>query len=131
MRHTHHKRRHPISPPPTDEAKEAEAEEAEREHLEEEEEGYQEPARDQEEADAKAPKEEADWAGLYEDPANYNAQRWTPVPPELFVERNTSDKFQRPPGVLPIYQRGVMMLPERPHSPFAVLTPESVRYVFF
>jgi hypothetical protein len=61
---------------------------------------------------AEAAEEEADWVGLYEDPTNYDAQRWTPVPLELFVERNTGEKFERPPGVLPIYQCGVATLPD-------------------
>jgi hypothetical protein len=140
-----------MSPLPAYEAKEeeAEAEEAEGEHLEEEEEegyqetagdqeveeGYQEPAGDQEaadeEADAEEAEEEADWAGLYEDPADYDAQRWTSLPLDLFMEQNIGEKFQKPPKVLPIYQRGVATLPERPHSPFVVLKPKSVRYVFF
>jgi hypothetical protein len=76
------------------------------------EEGDQEPQGDQEAADeeahAEAAEEEPDWVGLYEDPADYDAQRWTPVPPELFVERNTDEKFERPcRGVLMTVARGM------------------------
>jgi hypothetical protein len=71
--------------------------------------------------------EEADWASLYEDPADYDEQRWIPVPMDQFEERNEGMKQPLPHKV---WQRGPAGLPERPQKPYAVLIPKSDRYVF-
>jgi hypothetical protein len=54
---------------------------------------------------------DADLTGMYENPADYNSQRWRVVPLEPFEERNPDTK---PTRVLEIWQRGVATLPDRP-----------------
>jgi hypothetical protein len=94
-------------------------------HEEGAEEPHQQPELTGEEAEEA--EEEADWASLYEDPADYDEQRWIPVPMDQFEERNEGMKKPLPHKV---WQRGPAGLPERPQNPFAVLIPKSDRYVF-
>jgi hypothetical protein len=63
-------------------------------HEEGAEEPHQQPELTEEEAEEA--EEEADWASLYEDPADYDEQWWIPVPMDQIEERNEGMKQPLP-----------------------------------
>jgi hypothetical protein len=70
--------------------------------------------------------DEADWASLYEDPIDYDEQRWIHMPLDQFVERNEGMKEPLP---FKVWQRGPAGLPEAPQKPYATFIPKSDWYV--